>query len=91
MSGVVSFPASAIHSHEHASAETTFTVEHDGGPWWVTQRLASSSWLIRRISCATEREARALAKRLSAGEEPVLDGETLAASHEGLDDWGGAA
>jgi len=91
MSDVVSFSPSAIHSHEHASAETTFAVEHDGGPWWVVQRLASSSSLIRRIACATEREARALAKRLSAGEEPVLDGETLDASHEGLDDWGGAA
>ncbi|MFG1270952.1 hypothetical protein [Xanthobacter flavus] len=91
MSSVVSFPPSAIHSHERASAETTFAVEHDGGPWWVVQRLASSSWLIRRISCATEREARALAKRLSAGEEPVPDGEVLAASHEDADDWGGAA
>ncbi|MEP9354856.1 hypothetical protein ABLE93_14805 [Xanthobacter sp. KR7-65] len=90
MSSVVSFPPSAIHSHERASAETTFAVEHDGGPWWVVQRLASSSWLIRRISCATEREARALARRLRSGEEPVPDGETLTASHEGLDDWGGA-
>ncbi|MFG1341377.1 hypothetical protein [Xanthobacter autotrophicus] len=88
MSRVVSFPPSAILSQEHASAETTFAVEHDGGPWWVVQRLASNGWLIRRISCATEREARALAQRLGSGEEPVPDAELQGASHDTTDDWG---